>query len=1099
MALTYLDEAQGSMDPDVIDTAVELCQRVADSATADDPDRPVHLHNLSLALRLRFERAGAFPDLETAIATSRRALGAAAGGDPNMSAYRHNLGMALWLRYGRTGRSEDLSEAIGVARRGAGGAEPGRTLCLAVLGIALYSRFRESGSKPDLDEAITLIRMAASQPDQTQMLGVLTAALIARFEWTGDLADLDEAIAASLTVADSVPAGHPVWLNALNNLCSSLRLRFTRTGRQTDIDRAISYGTQALEAFPPELTGFASVVSNIAIALRVRYERTNSMQDLDQALAFARAAVDAAHEGDIERVRYLHNLSNVLTNRYERLGEPADLDESIAASQAAVGMAATDLPDRPALATQLGSSLRHRFEATGALSDLDDAVAIGWEAVATTRQEDPQRATRLANLVGSLLRRFDRTGTKADIDQAITLAREARASASFDRYKLSNVVGHVLLQRYGRTKAAADLHEAIIALRSAIREAPEGYSRMAQYLIHLAHAVRDRFTHQHDPADLAEAISIGYQAVRAAPEASTLHATTLANLTILLGQKGDWAEAVPLIRAAVQATPVDHPDHATRMGLLGEVLLRLGNTDEAFAAFTKAAAAPLASPNIVMRTSWSAGALISASSPARAAKLLETALQVRAESMTRRMVRDDLQHAAGEHGGLASEAAAMALAAGSASRALRLLELGRGVMLSQALDTRSELTDLRAQHPELADRFVEVRDHLSQPNDPLGSSVDRHTLARTFDALLAEIRALPDFANFLLPPDIDLSLAAEGPIVVVNSSRFRSDAILLTTSGISTVPLPGLIDLPMQLDAFHRALSSSDQDGVHAVLEWLWDVVAAPILDGLGFHSTPGSTWPRLWWVPSGLIGFLPLHAAGYHRRHGMSVLDRVISSYTPTLRALAYARQRATPAAVERALVVSMPTTPLASPLPHVVSEATEVRRHVPGSTLLTNAPGTAFTHLPTRSNVLFYLSSCPIAHFACHGSGHTDPSQVQLLLQDHQTEPLTVASLAGVQLPNARLAYLSACETALTPSFELVDEAIHLTTAFQLAGYPHVIGTLWAINDAVASYIAADFYATLADTTDSARAIHHAIRAIRDDIPTMPTLWAAHLHTGA
>lgn len=48
--------------------------------------------------------------------------------------------------------------------------------------------------------------------------------------------------------------------------------------------------------------------------------------------------------------------------------------------------------------------------------------------------------------------------------------------------------------------------------------------------------------------------------------------------------------------------------------------------------------------------------------------------------------------------------------------------------------------------------------------------------------------------------------------------------------------------------------------------------------------------------------------------------------------------------------------------------------------------------------------------------------------------------------------LAYQSACETALTGKARLLDEAIHLTSAFQLADYPHVIGTPWPIDDEIA-----------------------------------------------
>ncbi len=121
---------------------------------------------------------------------------------------------------------------------------------------------------------------------------------------------------------------------------------------------------------------------------------------------------------------------------------------------------------------------------------------------------------------------------------------------------------------------------------------------------------------------------------------------------------------------------------------------------------------------------------------------------------------------------------------------------------------------------------------------------------------------------------------------------------------------------------------------------------------------------------------------------------------------------------------------------------------------------------------------------------------------MHDHDTDTLTVASLAPIRLDQA---YLSACCTAFNPATELVDEAVHLTTAFQLAGYPQVVGTLWEIDDALSVRVADAFYIALTtsdntiDTTDAARALHHAVRAIRDELPATPSLWAAYLHAGA
>ncbi|MCF6477035.1 CHAT domain-containing protein, partial [Nonomuraea sp. MG754425] len=41
--------------------------------------------------------------------------------------------------------------------------------------------------------------------------------------------------------------------------------------------------------------------------------------------------------------------------------------------------------------------------------------------------------------------------------------------------------------------------------------------------------------------------------------------------------------------------------------------------------------------------------------------------------------------------------------------------------------------------------------------------------------------------------------------------------------------------------------------------------------------------------------------------------------------------------------------------------------------------------------------------------------------------------------------------------------DEAMHITTAFQLAGFQQVIGTLWPVNDTIAARVAEGVYAGL------------------------------------
>jgi len=238
-------------------------------------------------------------------------------------------------------------------------------------------------------------------------------------------------------------------------------------------------------------------------------------------------------------------------------------------------------------------------------------------------------------------------------------------------------------------------------------------------------------------------------------------------------------------------------------------------------------------------------------------------------------------------------------------------------------------------------------------------------------------------------------------------------------------------------------------------------------------------------------------------------VLDRVVSSYAPTVRALRHARRTAAGAAgqpVGRSLVVAMPTTP-GGPhdLVHAADEAERVLGALPGAELLLAAPdgtpATAAAGLPTLPEVRARLPHCRIAHFACHG--HTDPdepSHSSLLLTDHATAPLTVAALAALRLDHAELAFLSACGTARNQPGTLLDESIHLTSAFQLAGFARVVGTLWEIDDEVAPAVAEAFHAALGGVPDrSAEVLHTLVRELRDDDPSAAGVWAAHIHVGA
>ena len=71
------------------------------------------------------------------------------------------------------------------------------------------------------------------------------------------------------------------------------------------------------------------------------------------------------------------------------------------------------------------------------------------------------------------------------------------------------------------------------------------------------------------------------------------------------------------------------------------------------------------------------------------------------------------------------------------------------------------------------------------------------------------------------------------------------------------------------------------------------------------------------------------------------------------------------------------------------------------------------------------------------------------------------------------------------------------------QFLGYRHIIATMWTIADPPAPYVADIIYTTLTqdgtpDPSHAAQALHHAIRALYQEDPTNPLLWAPYIHLG-
>jgi CHAT domain-containing protein len=140
--------------------------------------------------------------------------------------------------------------------------------------------------------------------------------------------------------------------------------------------------------------------------------------------------------------------------------------------------------------------------------------------------------------------------------------------------------------------------------------------------------------------------------------------------------------------------------------------------------------------------------------------------------------------------------------------------------------------------------------------------------------------------------------------------------------------------------------------------------------------------------------------------------------------------------------MVVIQPAASGGNPLPYTKVELERIKEHVPSDFLHILGVGDAPA---TVQNVLSHLSTSQIVHFACHGRQNaSSPLDSSLVL--HNGNLLTVSAIMKQQMPNASLAFLCACETAMGTE-DLPDEAMHLAASLLFAGFRGVVATMWYV----------------------------------------------------
>ena len=628
------------------------------------------------------------------------------------------------------------------------------------------------------------------------------------------------------------------------------------------------------------------------------------------------------------------------------------------------------------------------------------------------------------------------------------------------------------------------------------------------------------------------------------------------------------SEALSIQEDCINKLPKNHPDLVWNLCTLGNYRIHLNdlvpedqrdqrksNTLSAISAFEQGFEQIYATPFSRVRCGLLAGSCyIALNEWAPASKILSKSIQLFQRISPLALDENDRQERLSGLTGMSTNACIAFIEMGDPEAGITILEAGRGIMSNIAMRQHDRLLGLKEVSPSLHSQYIALRHSLSLPL-PTEKKQGEDAIARRtqdqakFEEIEESIRRLPGLENFnqSMSAQQIRQLADRGPLVSFCVDVNRAFAIIVTKDGTESLPLPDLLwddvkkMIPLvigdtRLSLWKPTMRAKANTKMRKLLAWLWDTAVKPVLSHLKLLQNESQLLlPRLWWVTSGTLGLMPLHAAGKGSKQALeNTYDHVVSSYASTFSALAFARGcqarvLSKQSGAPNVTLITMPQTPARTPL-NVEAEAQAIRD--------------AFTSSTPSDSKLFELcqpmaeevqqrvrgSDVDIFHYSGHAEADLkDPANSALLFGSDPSapvpDPLPISRLrkydgvANIETQAPSLAYLSACCTAQQNDLKLLDENIHLAAIFQSLGFPAVIGTLWEADDKAAAFIAKVFYKKLIEITNASqetksdetredhivRALHAATAACRAakfgkaDGAKDVLLWANFVHFGA
>lgn len=1024
-----------AIETGVLQEMITLAEGSLKLSQPDDPGRPFYLVTLSVALHRRFTRTGRSTDLNQAIQHCLTAYNLT-NGDTTADLFNrffssYQLFICLQDKYLREGHFRDLEQSTELHRDSESCKSKLRSSnlyldCQERPGETFHA-FHLGTNNEGSFQLANKGRVHAYLPDKLDCHPRIFALSKANFSYylhSSDRTYIYQALTLCERAMECIGEEHIQYKHHLH-LLGRIYERLYQSSRSTDADDG---------------------------------EKGDSRHNLTMAISKFQELLGDLAQDDGLRYETLSRLGKLLSEQLYHDWDIGDLKMAVEVHQECLTHVQEGSADYTFWLIHLGRSKNLAYEHLGDQNDLDEALRLLKKAMKLDPKDPVIRRPLVHNLAEAYRSRFKATSDLRDISTTVKIYGDAvdLFTDSLDKITLMTWLGHAYLDQYRQTKvfdhscsALNNLEEALKLHKDYTEDTIRGLILEGLTKCHLS---RNRYTGVMD--ELEAATAYARQASAVMHSGNPQFNNTSGLLGLCYATKYERTRSGDDILLSIEADEKDFwnsmssPNVSNRLDIAQRLL-----------------------KSYVKVKSWQEGFKVST-------YILESIPQY----TPRYLSPSDAQSLLAKISGLASIAAAFSIEVGNAGQdTLHLLEQGRSVFADFLYDLRVDFNDRRFQNlnPNFKQKFKSALDQLRDPANKGASLSERMAASKNFNELLynfniwqQKYRLGTENANFAVFTKI-------GPIVAINVSH-RCDAFLIRNVTVDVLPLPKLSQ-----DEIDRKLKSGHL-GSTEILEWLWDTITEPILNKLGYTEQPaGEDWPEICWIPTGALTRFPLHAAGYHTDgSGDTVLDRVISSYSSSIKAIMEARLEANKPPSAKAVMVAMQNTPGSNAsLPFAQREISKVRDVCDSMALTTVEPDR------TSKQVLSELKDCQIFHFAGHGkTDETNPLKSELRLDDWQTQPLTVANLLDLNLRENPpfLAYLSACGTSRIRDQRLLDESLHLISACQLAGFRHVVGTLWEVEDEACVEVAETVYGRIVDDKMSegsvGKGLHDAVRKLRD-----------------